>query len=338
MRNLLLAAAAAISVASPALAADHSGYFEVDAGVLFPAETHVDGKVTDAAGSTVIEENDIFGIKYTTGYDLDLIGGYDLGLFRLEGELGYKQTNLDRLAVDQAVLNAISDYADVVITPDDLSLDGRARVFSGMINGLIDTGGAGFSAFVGGGAGLANVKFSGGGLSSSDSAVAWQLLAGVRTAISPGLEFGIKYRYFRTGNLKFSDTIDVDGDSYKGTLSGHFNSHSLLASFVYNFGTQPVAARQGLPPAMPPAPPTQTCADGSVVLATNACPTEPESSTSAAPQRGEIPGTIHYGLVTKVPANTPSGYCLIVPDDYIGTGAANMPAVTTGMPRCSSVK
>ena len=118
MRNHLLAAVAAISVASPALAADHSGYFEVDAGVLFPAETHVDGKVTDAAGSTVIEENDIFGIKYTTGYDLDLIGGYDLGLFRLEGELGYKQTNLDRLAVDQAVLNAISDYADVVITPD----------------------------------------------------------------------------------------------------------------------------------------------------------------------------------------------------------------------------
>ena len=39
----------------------------------------------------------------------------------------------------------------------------------------------------------------------------------------------------------------------------------------------------------------------------------------------------------KVRAKTASGYCLDVPPDYVGSGAANRPAVTSGMPRCSSL-
>lgn len=337
MRNILFAAAAAASLGSPAYAADHSGYFGVDGGILFPTQTHVDGKITDSTGATIIQASDIFGIKYKSGYDLDVLAGYDLGLFRLEGELGYKQANLDRLAVDQSVLNAISDYADVTVTPDDLRLHGDARVFSGMVNGLLDTGGAGFSAFAGGGVGVADVKFSGGGLSASDTAFAWQLVAGIRTAISPELEFGLKYRYFRTAKLKFSDTVAVDGDTYKGTLSGHFSSHSLLASFVYNFGSAALPPRPVLTPVPQPeaAPATRTCADGSIVLATTSCPAEPVPPTYSAPQRG---ATSYNGQVMIMPANTPSGHCLMVPDDYVGTGAANMPAVTSAMPRCSTVK
>ena len=341
MRKILFAAAAAASLGSPAYAADHSGYLGVDGGILFPTQTHVDGKVADSTGATLIEAGDIFGIKYKSGYDLDVLGGYDLGLFRLEGELGYKQGNLDRLAVDQTVLDAISDYADVTVRPDDLRLDGHARVFSGMVNGLLDTGGPGFAAFAGGGVGIADVKYSGWGLSASDSAFAWQLLAGIRIAISPELEFGVKYRYFRTGRLKFSDTVDVDGDTYKGTLSGHFSSHSLLASFVYNFGSATrLPPRQVLTPAPQPeaAPGTRTCADGSIVLASAACPMEPVPSTISRPQGSEIPATGRGGQVMIMPANTPSGHCLMVPDDYVGTGAANMPAVTTAMPRCSTVK
>ncbi len=52
---------------------------------------------------------------------------------------------------------------------------------------------------------------------------------------------------------------------------------------------------------------------------------------------GEIPGTIHYGKVTIVPAKTPTGLCIIAPANYVGTGAVNMPAITTGMPRCSDL-
>lgn len=39
----------------------------------------------------------------------------------------------------------------------------------------------------------------------------------------------------------------------------------------------------------------------------------------------------------KVRANTPSGYCLDVPPNYVGTGAANSPAITSSMPRCSTL-
>lgn len=53
---------------------------------------------------------------------------------------------------------------------------------------------------------------------------------------------------------------------------------------------------------------------------------------------GEIPGTVHIGRLTLVPARTASGQCVIAPDDYIGTGAANMPAITSDRPRCDSIR
>jgi len=39
----------------------------------------------------------------------------------------------------------------------------------------------------------------------------------------------------------------------------------------------------------------------------------------------------------KVRAKTASGYCLDVPESYVGTGAANSPAVTSAMPRCDQL-
>lgn len=38
-----------------------------------------------------------------------------------------------------------------------------------------------------------------------------------------------------------------------------------------------------------------------------------------------------------VRAKTASGYCLDVPDSYVGTGASNMPAITSAMPRCATL-
>jgi hypothetical protein len=55
-----------------------------------------------------------------------------------------------------------------------------------------------------------------------------------------------------------------------------FRSHSLLASLIFNFGA----------PA-PVAPTTQTCADGSVILATDICPAPPPPPMPApTPERG----------------------------------------------------
>ena len=39
----------------------------------------------------------------------------------------------------------------------------------------------------------------------------------------------------------------------------------------------------------------------------------------------------------KVRAKTASGYCLDVPADYSGSGSASRPAITSALPRCSSL-
>ncbi|MGN6850443.1 MAG: outer membrane protein [Sphingomicrobium sp.] len=274
MRKFLLAAAvAAAAVASPASANDRGGYIGLEGGFLFPRTTHVDGKFSD--GSTTFVGKDLFGIKYKTGYDLDVIAGYDLGMFRLEGELGYKRAGLDRLSIPSSTLNEISDALGVPITADDLSIEGHTRVLSGMVNGLVDFGGPNFGVYAGGGVGLAGVKLGGGGDSVSKTRFAWQLIAGARAPVSSNVDLGLKYRYFRSGKLRFSDQFAADDSVYTASIAGRFSSHSLLASVAYNFGSRgaPIAAAPAYaPPPPPPVANVQTCPDGSTVPVGSACP------------------------------------------------------------------
>lgn len=289
-KHLMAAAIAAAAIGSAASARDHSGYVELDGGLLFPLTTHVDGRISD--GTTTIVGNDLFGIKYKTGYDLDLVGGYDLGMFRLEGELGYKRASLDRLSVPRATLDAISDAIGVPVTGDDLRIGGHARVLSGIVNGLVEFGGPGFGAYAGAGVGLADVKLGGGGDSVSKSKLAWQLLAGVRTPVSDNVDLGLKYRYFRTGKLSFSDRIATSDGTYSASLAGRLASHSLLASLSYNFGSatpRPVAQATYTTPPQPQVADVQACPDGSTVPLGTACP------DTYAPPPPQAPSPMYRG-------------------------------------------
>lgn len=51
---------------------------------------------------------------------------------------------------------------------------------------------------------------------------------------------------------------------------------------------------------------------------------------------GASGGIIELGAVRKIPAKTQSGYCLMAPADYRGTGAVNSPAITDALPRCGA--
>src|SRR5205085_9033550 len=101
MRKYLLAAAAAAAIATPAAARDHSGYFGVDAGVLLSTHSNIHIDATDSYYCSGGEGGTYFGSYFSncvadfdthhkTGFDGDIVGGYDFGMFRLEGELGYK--------------------------------------------------------------------------------------------------------------------------------------------------------------------------------------------------------------------------------------------------------
>ncbi len=331
MRKYLLAAtAAAAVVATPAMARDGSVYVGIEGGILFPkdndADVFADFTTTQVPGTPAAivpldtDFEDAFGIDYKRGIDVDAIIGYDFGMFRLEGEIGYKKSKVNDFEIDDSdiaainlALNRPSGAGDpgapgfAAISSDDFDLNGNIKVWSAMVNGLVDFGNEdGLSFYVGGGAGRAKAKAFG----DSDSAWAFQGIVGARYAVSRNIDLGLKYRYFQTGKLNFSeDPIAVNGNGdavVVGTtpvvtttnavlfpdFEQKFRSHSLLASLSFNFG----GGEEALPPPPPPAPmapppppppATQTCQDGSVILATDMCPPPPPPPPPAPmPERG----------------------------------------------------
>jgi opacity protein-like surface antigen len=266
----------ASAASTPALARDGVGYVGIDGGLMKVEDLQFDFEDDDSS------VDDLFSVDVKTGFDVALVGGHDFGLIRVEGEVGYKRASLDKVRVDQSVIPA-----------SELDADGRARVLSGMVNLLLDFGDDnGLSGFVGGGAGIARVKVRGDlsgtgtggiglsdlGFSGSDRGLAWQGIAGVRAAVTDNIDLGLKYRFF---NTKF----ELEGAG--GELSDRFRSHSLLASLTYTFAAPPAPPlAPAPPPPPPPAPATQTCPDGSVILATDACLVPPPPPPPPAPERG----------------------------------------------------
>jgi opacity protein-like surface antigen len=334
MRKFLLTATAMLTIASPAAARDGQPYFGVEGGILLPkdqdANIDVDFTTTQTpaapvapAGPADTSFNNALGIDYRRGLDLDAIVGYDFGAFRLEAEAGFKRAKLNDFEVDAGFIGALNTALNrPSVAPDpgapgrpalvatDFTLDGRVRVVSGMVNGLLDFGNEdGLSFYAGAGLGRARVRFAG----ARDAAWAGQLIAGARYAISSNIDVGLKYRHFRTRRLNLADdsAVSILGNANRFVLDPanptivnqttnadlfanfdqRFRSHSLLASLIFNFGA-PAAPPPPPPPppveAPPPPPATQTCPDGSVILATDQCPAPPPPPPPPppAPERG----------------------------------------------------
>lgn len=261
MRKLAIAMAlASTALATPAVARDQSWYVGIEGGAMLVTDTEFDIEYDG------YDYEDGAVIDHKTGIDLDLIAGYDFGMFRAEAELGYKRASIDELAFSPAFIDP----------PEPVEVDGSVRVWSAMANLMLDFGDENdWSGYIGAGAGLADVRYKigiddlegleGGTVSDSDSSIAWQLIAGMRKSISYNLDLGVKYRYFVAPKVSYEDDL--------GELSAKFKSHSLLASLIYNFGAPPAPPPPPVEAPPPPPPPaTQTCPDGSVILATETCP------------------------------------------------------------------
>jgi opacity protein-like surface antigen len=266
-------------VPTAATARDQSPYVGVEGGLVFPQDTR--GSIIEPG-----ETRNRLEIRNKRGSDLDLVVGYDFGAIRAEAELGYKRMGIKS-----------GEDAD----GDVLDIGGRTRILSLMGNALLDFGsdeGVNFS--VGGGAGFARTRLrviddEGEAFPLKDNGFAWQLIAGARMALTPNVDVGLKYRYFRTKlNQDDFDIATNPDDANDARL--RYRTHSLLASLIFNFGAAEAAPPpvEATPPpslAAPPPPPppaTQTCPDGSVILATDACPVPPPPPPppQASPERG----------------------------------------------------
>ena len=260
----LLAGAALAAIAVPAQARDHSWYFGIEAGALFPRD--------DSLHESGPNGGDLVDINYKTGVDGDLIMGYDFGMFRAEFEGGYKWAKISDFDIDGRRLDG----------------NGHTSGYTTMVNGMLDLGqNEVWNFYVGAGAGFGwmhehSVIGNFQGDVRDNGKFVWQGIAGVRYAAFRYFDIGLKYRYFDAGTLSDSG------------LSTKFRSHSILASLIYNFSpaeVPPPPPPPPLPPPPPPAPPaTQTCPDGSVILATDTCPMPPPPPPPPAPtpERGGL--------------------------------------------------
>jgi opacity protein-like surface antigen len=286
MRKHLLAASAVAALATPAFAAADGPYVGIEGGVTLPRTTDLDVILDNTT-----TYNNGYEAKFKTGYDVDAIAGYKLGIIRLEGEAGYKRAKVKSLGVSTPLITDVGTAAGVPVTAADFSIGDHIGIKTLMANALLDSnfGNSRFGGYVGGGAGRAWADLSG----SSDNAWAFQGIAGLRYALTPNIDAGLKYRYFHTGKLTFDDGFTENAVPFTTSAKGNYDSHSLLASLVYNFNSSarpapiPAAAPAPPPPPPPEAPATQTCADGSVILATSACPAPPPPPPPPPTERGE---------------------------------------------------
>jgi OmpA-OmpF porin, OOP family len=262
MRKMAIAVAlASTAMATPAFARNDAWYIGVEGGAMIVEDIKLDIGILPAAGS----------VDHKIGYDVDGIIGYDFGAFRMEAEVGYKQAQVDGYTSSTTTRRG-TGFANAP-AGSYKGAAGQTSALSFMLNGLLDFGDDdGLNGFIGGGAGVARVKHSkysinpaGNFLDDSDTGFAYQALAGIRAPLTDNIDVGLKYRFF---NVDGVDTVDLLGRANRG----RFRSHSILGSFIYNFGekAEPMAPPPPAPapePAPPPPPPAAAvCTPGPYIV------------------------------------------------------------------------
>jgi opacity protein-like surface antigen len=201
MGKHLLLAATALVIAAPAVAKDHSPYIGADLGIVWTNSQTIVGSTTfngpvvcnalppatcTAPGS--FAERDVGLLHYKGGLDVDLIGGYDFGMFRLEGELGYKHGHTKHATFDSTFISNLNTAAGTAFGPDTkFNISDKSSAWDFMVNGWLDFGGeTGIGGGVGAGLGYADVNQFG----HSNGKLAWQLLAQVYYPVSSGIDIG----------------------------------------------------------------------------------------------------------------------------------------------------
>ncbi|HST35841.1 MAG TPA: OmpA family protein [Allosphingosinicella sp.] len=274
MRKLAIVVALSSTVlATPALARDGAWYVGGDFGALIVEDINFDFGLQPTIPSS--NGNAQIALNHDYGFDAALFVGYDLGSFRVEAEVAYKRARVDDIETSVCLPGnpAACRPVGANVTPQLFQAGGgRTSALSFMINGMLDFGDDdGVQGFVGAGVGMARVDynnvraFSNGpsAIDDSDTRFAWQVIAGLRQAVTDNIDVTVRYRFFNADNLRTVDNRGFESES-------RFRSHSLLGGITFNFG--------GREP-----PPTQTCWDGSVIPADASCPQRPIETPPEVP-------------------------------------------------------
>jgi OmpA-OmpF porin, OOP family len=199
-KQFILLGAATLALAPAALAEPNTGwYLGLEGGVNRTSDTDADF-VTDSivppvSGPATLTFDDGWAAFGTAGYAFP-------GNWRVEAELGYRQNNID--AVTPTFLDGPS------------SNRGKLKTASVMGNLIYDIHmSPRFKASLGAGAGAVHREFNDGFLvRDHDTKFAYQGIAGLSYAISPGTELTMNYRYLRSDGGEFHEQNGLVRDAY----------------------------------------------------------------------------------------------------------------------------
>lgn len=193
----------------------------------------------------------------STGYDVGARAGYQLGNFRGEFEFDYANNSVDTFGSDRRFRMPTTDFV-----MRERPVSGSTTGMTFLINGFYDfnlpyLSGFGATPYVGGGIGGGQTSLDlkiGDRTIVNDSGwgLAYQLGAGVRYQVMPGLALDLGYRY------KGITDVTLRNDFEKITVPNR--SHNFQASLTYSFSTwTPLGSPpiQYTPPPPPPPPPAR---------------------------------------------------------------------------------
>ena len=261
----------AVCTAAPAYAQDSglSPRIELRAG---HDELHGELEIEDSALTDSTSENGIsYGVE--AGVDFTVGSSFFVGAY-----VGAEDSDIDGCS------RVFQDNFDL----DEACINAGSNLTAGVRAG-IPLGDGNF--YVKGGYSRARIKASyfndedGELFDDSDKVGGYHLGAGVELslgALGLGDNFYVKGEYVYSAYKKAFEDVLGDGESFKPTR------HQLLAGVGIRFGGSAEPIVLAPPPVAPApvevAPATQTCPNGSVILATDVCPAPPVPAP--APERG----------------------------------------------------
>ena len=201
----------ALPVACLAMPARPGAYIAGFVGVTVPGEADI--TTNDFFANSIFNDR----VEYDPGFSIGGSGGYDFGYIRLEGELSYKEAEVDR---DTDLADGFR-FGNVNGTTGALAM--MANIFFDMHNESRVT------PYLGGGIGFANLYQSdtygtdnrGGTIdrvllypSDSTTVFAYQAGAGLEIGLNRNLSIDLGYRYFATGEgtLDKDPTLEIEMD------------------------------------------------------------------------------------------------------------------------------
>jgi opacity protein-like surface antigen len=195
--------------AVPAFAA--GPYVGVEAGAVFLSDS-----TFSAAGL------DVGDAKFDTGLGLGLVGGYDYGTWRLEGEFAWRK----------------NDNKEISSAFGTDPIGGDVSTLALMVNGYYDFRMVSptFVPYLGVGVGGARVSakvddpIDGAIIDDDDMVFAYQLAAGVGFVVNKQLTIDLGYKYFATADPSF-EIIDSGGIK----LDAEYMSHNVFLGVRYSF-------------------------------------------------------------------------------------------------------